>query len=329
MRSIIFLFLPALGILSLQAQSGKQPDYNNIYYWAAHPSKNDPSDSIPSFIADKHRDSTTDVFFIHPTTYMGGVRANWNADIDDKELNQHTDERTILNQASVFNASCRIYAPRYRQAHLRVFFLPNNPNSKKALDTAYEDVRNAFRHYLAKENKGRPIIIASHSQGTYHAIRLLKEFFDGTPLQKQLVCAYIVGAQVEKNAFEHIPLGTQPDATGCFLAWRSYKNGFIGRDVKRENGNSACINPITWKADFKMSQPDQHKGGIGAGFSEKYSGQITAIVNEKTGILWVNLPEQTEKKFMLARNYHVADYNLFYFDIRENVKQRIAAFFSK
>ena len=41
-----------------------------------------------------------------------------------------------------------------------------------------------------------PFIIASHSQGSTHAIRLLKEFVDSTTLQQQLVAAYIIGMQI-------------------------------------------------------------------------------------------------------------------------------------
>ena len=46
----------------------------------------------------------------------------WNADIDNEELNEKTDNSTILYQASVFNKYCRVFAPRYRQANLQAFF---------------------------------------------------------------------------------------------------------------------------------------------------------------------------------------------------------------
>jgi hypothetical protein len=45
-------------------------------------------------------------------------------------------------------------------------------------------VKTAFLYYLQHYNNGRPIIIASHSQGATHGKRLLKEFFDGKELQK-------------------------------------------------------------------------------------------------------------------------------------------------
>jgi len=60
---------------------------------------------------------------------------------------------------------------------------------QKNLELAYQDVKTAFEYYLKNWNQDRPIIIASHSQGSVHAQRLLKEFFEDKPLAKQLVAA--------------------------------------------------------------------------------------------------------------------------------------------
>src|SRR5205085_10789837 len=145
------------------------PDYSDLYYWAAHPSKWDPSDSIPNFLKDNGCDTSVDVFFLHPTTYIKGlVNASINADINDPAINALTDKEMLM-QASVFNANCRVFTPRYRQAHLKAYFQYKSPRSKKAFDLAYEDLRAAFQYYLDHWNKGRPIIIASHSQGSMHA----------------------------------------------------------------------------------------------------------------------------------------------------------------
>ena len=189
--------------------TGPAPDYSNQFYWAASPYKHDTSDSIPTFLKDEKRDGRVDVFFIYPTSYLGAANESdilqpggnrmevfnklkavaWNADLRDTVVNNRSDNRSILYQASVFNAAGRIFAPRYRQANIKAFFVPASAEAAKAFDLAYSDIKNAFMYYLKYENHGKPIIIASHSQGSLHAIRLLQEFFDGTPLQKQLVCA--------------------------------------------------------------------------------------------------------------------------------------------
>ena len=151
-----------------------EPDYTNLNHWAAHPDKWDVSDTIPLSLKNEKRDTTADVFFIHPTTFLKNKKhpKKWNADIHDAELNAKTDYSTILYQASVFNGSCRVFAPRYRQAHIASFFSDDTMNARKALTNAYEDIRKAFQHYLKYEHKGRPIIIAAHSQGTMLALHL-------------------------------------------------------------------------------------------------------------------------------------------------------------
>ncbi len=54
-----------------------------------------------------------DVFFLHPTTYF--THKTWNAPLSDQGANETTDQDILRNQASAFNACCRVYAPRYRQ----------------------------------------------------------------------------------------------------------------------------------------------------------------------------------------------------------------------
>jgi len=309
------------------------PDYSDLYYWAAHPGKWDYSDSIPSFLKNEVRDTSVDIFFLHPTTYTSNFQnSNMNGDVNDSILNHLTDVRTILYQASVFNGSCRVFAPRYRQAHLKAYFQMNSDQSKKAFDLAYEDLKSAFKYYLDHWNQGRPIIIAAHSQGSMHAVRLLQEFFDGKPLQKQLVCAYIVGWQIKKDDFKSLKFGNSPSQTGCVVGWRTYKKDKEDFLIKKENGNSLCVNPVSWTTDNNWTPKEMHKGAIGKDFNSLISKKLRVEVAPGINILWVEIPEEIEKKSALASrlgNFHIVDYNLFWLDIRENVKQRIDAYMHK
>jgi len=308
------------------------PVYSDLHYWAAHPYKRDYSDSIPSFLKDEVRDSSVDVFFLHPTTFIKDLlNTKMNANVNDPDLNYDTDTKTILYQASVFNGSCRVFAPRYRQAHLKAYFQYKSVESQQAFDLAYEDLKTAFQYYLDHWNKGRPIIIASHSQGSMHAIRLLKEFFDGKPLQKQLVCAYVVGWQIKKDDLKNIPFGTSPSQTGCIVGWRTYKKDKEDMLIKREDENSLCVNPISWTADNIRTNKEIHKGAVGKDFNKLISQKISVAVAPEINILWVEIPEDIEQRSGMASrlgNFHIADYNLFWMDIRENVKVRISKFFS-
>jgi hypothetical protein len=316
-----------LSSANIHNATGK-PDYTDLNFWAAHPWKKDPSDSVPEPLRSSFRgDSSVDVFFIHPTTLTASNDPRWNADINDAELNAKTDYTTILYQASVFNDRCRVFAPRYRQAHIRSFFISDSV-SEKYFDLAYEDVRAAFVYYLEHFNNGRPIIIASHSQGTKHAGRLLKEFFENKPLQNKLVCAYIIGLPVPEKYFSSLPPCKDSTSTGCFVTWRTFKSGYEGGSfVTKETEKMVVINPLTWTADSAYISSIHNKGGVLKQYNKIVPKVVSAQVHRN--ILWTSKPDVPGKLLLTQKNYHVGDINLFYMNIRENVATRIAAFLKK
>lgn len=310
---------------SFESISAK-PEFSKLNYWAAHPFKYDPSDNVPQSLPDQTKDSLADVFFIYPTSYTNmKMPEGWNANIDDDALNKKTDNSSILYQASVFNKYCRVFAPRYRQANLMAFFSENKDVPEAALDTAYVDVKNAFEYYLKNYNRGRPIIIASHSQGTLHAGKLLKEFFEGKELQKQLVCAYLIGLPVFTNYFSYLKPCNDSTATGCFVSWRTFKEGYTAPFIEREKQKAYVTNPLTWTMDTTFAPDDLNKGAVLRNFDKVIPRLVHAQVHGN--VLWVNKPDFFGSVFLTMKNYHIADYNLFYENIRENVGARIKAFF--
>ena len=304
----------------------QKPNYSDLNYWAAHPWKKDLSDSIPEPLrATYHQDSMADVFFIHPTTLTSNNDPRWNADIDDAKINAKTDYSSILYQAGVFNEKCRVFAPRYRQAHLKSFFIDDSV-SEKYFDIAYEDIKAAFIYSLANFNQGRPIIIASHSQGTKHAGRLLKEFFEGKPLQDKLICAYIIGLPITENYFTKLPACKDSLSTGCFVSWRTFKSGYTEpKFIAKENFKAIVINPLSWNSDTLFYSSAYNKGGVLKKFNKIIPRTVSAQVHHN--VLWTSKPNVFGKIFFTRKNYHIGDINLFYMNIRENVSARIAAYF--
>lgn len=301
------------------------PDYKDLHYWAAHPSKYDPSDSVPAALKkDYIHDTLADVFFIHPTTLTDYADTSWNASINNATINIKTDNSTILYQASVFNEHCRVFAPRYRQAHIRAFY-STKEESEKYFDIAYADIKTAFEYYLEHYNNGRPIIIASHSQGTLHAGRLLKEFFEGKPLQKKLLCAYLIGLPVPSDYFSQIHPCSDSLATGCFVSWRTFKSGYEPEFVKEEKFKAVVINPLTWTVTEDYIPASYNKGGVLQNFNKIIDHVVSAQVHNN--ILWASKPDVFGKILLTNKNYHIGDINLFYMNIRENVRTRIASYF--
>lgn len=305
-----------------------EPDYANLNYWAAHPWKWDPADSVSAPFRTEKRDSSVDVFFLHPTIFTEkNNKGQLNAFIDDAYLNAKTDYSSILYQASVFNQHARVFAPRYREAHISVYFRKDTASSFAALDLAYADIKKGFAYYLQHFNNGRPIIIASHSQGTTHALRLMKEFFESTPLQKQLVTGYLVGMYIPESYFSSLKLCEQPEETGCICGWRTYKKGFKPFYVKNEKGNSWVTNPLTWKTDQVYAPRSLNKGSVLLKFNKLYKNSTDAQIHD--GVIWTRKPKFPGSFLYFTRNYHAGDINLYYKNIRENVSLRIKSYFDK
>lgn len=302
-------------------------DYSNLKNWAAHPDKNDPADKIPSDseLENEQADTEVDVFFLHPTSLTKGKE--WNGDLNDAALNKKTDEGSIQYQASIFNSAGRIFAPRYRQANLQAYYTKDTASALAAFDLAYFDLKTAFEYYLKNWNKGRPIIIAAHSQGTQHAKQLMKEYFDGQNLGNRLVVAYLVGMPVTKNYFKNIPVCETPEQTGCFCSWRTFKQGYEPINRYPMSDKIAVVNPLSWTTDETFVPKSQHKGYVLLGFKAVREPSLGAQVHK--GILWVEKPTFKGSFLWRTDNYHVGDYNLFYFNIREDAKRRVGLFWKR
>jgi len=299
------------------------PDYNNVDFWAAHPNKQDPSDSVPKPLRGGRIDQPVDVFFLHPTTFTDPQKTNdLNARMDDDSLNLKTDQSPILYQASIFNKYANVWAPRYRQAHINMYWYKDTATALRAFDTAYSDIARAFEYFLAK-NPGRPFIIASHSQGTTHAKRLIKEYVDNSNLKNRLVAAYLVGIAVAPDEFKNIPVCKDSNQTGCFVSWRTYRRG-VESTGNTTDANAVVVNPLTWTTDSTMASKQLHRGAILYKFNSIIRKPNDAQIHNN--MLWISRPKFPGGFLYKTKNYHVGDYNLFYLNVQENVKRRIDLF---
>jgi Protein of unknown function (DUF3089) len=345
-KKIVYLYFILLILASFSSYSQKHfqivvpfdknnlppsPNYSEMKNWAAHPDISDFADIIPENklnLKDGQSEAQVDVFFVYPTiyTHQPTNKYTWNADVSDKELNVRIDTKTIKNQLTVFNGSCKIYSPRYRQAHYAVFTTSDSISAKSAIDLAYEDVKMAFEYYLKNYNYGRPIIIAGHSQGTLHAIRLLQDYFDTTELKNKLVEAYLVGMPVNDGMFSNIKLSTSPNQTGGYVSWNTFSKGFYPSYYKNGLNKATLVNPISWRADTTFTSYKDAKGTLGLKF--KISSHIISAKTQD-GLLWIDKPKIFGAAMIKTKIWHFADYNLFWMDIRDNVNLRINSFINR
>lgn len=205
-----------------------------------------------------------------------------------------------------------------------MYFEQNEEKKKAAFDLAYSDVKAAFQYYLDHYNQGRPIVIASHSQGTTHTQRLLKEFFSGTNLRNRLVAAYLIGMPVPANSFPDIPVCRDSTQTGCFLSWRTFREGYEEKPYDAMDSITTVVNPLTWSTSPEAATKEMNKGAVLYKFNKVYKATNDARIHGN--ILWISKPKFPGSAFYKSRNYHIGDINLFYVNIREDVRRRVGLF---
>jgi len=152
-----------------------------------------------------------------------------------------------------------------------------------------------------------------------HGSKLVKEFFDSTELESQLIAAYLPGVGIEPLYFNSLnPLET-PEATGGYVSWNTYKSGKLPKRYQSYYEGRVTSNPITWN-DQQQTTFENHKGLLYYN-KEIYPESITVEMID--GMIWASLPKVPKRFFMsFIKNYHAFDINLFWKDISENAVLR-------
>ena len=315
--------------------------YQSPAMWIARPDlANNPATWLPTG-APKTTSERPEVavFFLHPTSYLDND--HWNAPLADKE----TNERAALfvhGQASVFNATGNVWAPRYRQAAFGAF-LTDQPEAGKAMALAYRDVLMAFDAFMAAQKPDTPIILAGHSQGTMHLLHLLKDRVAGRPISKRIIAAYAVGWPISIAAdlpALGLPACRKPDQPGCIASWQSYGEPADYADVakvydarpgltgKVRGDAYLCTNPLSGGASAE-APVSANLGTLKNSADLKTGELVTGAVGAKCdakGYLLIGEAPDLGPYVLPGNNYHVYDYSLFWANIRADVARRVAAF---
>jgi hypothetical protein len=196
-----------------------------------------------------------DCFYVYPTisTDPGG-----NSDLvpgDTQEL------FVVRQQGARLGSVCRFFAPVYRQVTLTALVANLGGGNAVPVDRelGYGDVLDAWKHYVANDNRGRGVLLIGHSQGAGVLTRLIREEIDPNPeLRDRLVSAMLLGTSVQVpegqdvgGDFANIPLCRARRQTGCVVSYASFRatvpppsNSRFGRST-RPGWKAACTNPAS------------------------------------------------------------------------------------
>ena len=241
--------LPRLALLALSvaatdafAQStaaSPSTDYSNPRVWLCRPDRPSACDvDLSTTVVGRHGRSTVerarldpkapvDCFYVYPTVSTDTTTLS--------DLVPDDTERNVVRlQFARFGTKCRLFAPMYRQLTLAAMGRANAAGieSPDFLGVGYEDVRAAWRYYLAHDNGNRGVVLIGHSQGTSILTELIRREIDGTPMQSRIVSALLIGGpegvlvprgRDVGGTFAHMPLCRAATHTGCVVAYSSFR----------------------------------------------------------------------------------------------------------
>lgn len=329
------------------------PDYAEVSAWLARPGAGPANDGAINDGAIAGPDAA--VFFVHPTTWLKGE--SWNQPPEAFSGDRVLHRTIVPNQLSAFESCCALWAPHYRQATFYAF-LTAGDDGRKALERAYGDVARAFDVFLAATEPA-PFVLAAHSQGSLHAMRLLRERIAGTPAADRLAAAYLPGYPFPADAGSPVPL-CGIVGSGCLASWNAVERGAPttrlfeqawqpadGSYDRAAIGEAICVNPLSWRADGAPVPAADNPGSYRAGFVDGALEQpaipldpaipfdpaipldpaVTGAHCDRRGILRITRPAiEAYRKAPLGPGWrHVQEYALFWESIRRDAVRRVEA----
>lgn len=265
--TLVALSIASTDVFAQSSNASPATDYANPQVWLCRPGRPGACDvdlsttviardgGVTVERATMNPRAPVDCFYVYPTVSTDTSSLS-DLVADDAERN------VIRLQLARFGTTCRLFAPMYRQLTLAAMGRANAAGieSPDFLGAGYQDVRAAWRHYLAHDNGNRGIVLIGHSQGTSILTELIRREIEGTPVQSRIVSALLIGGpdgvlvprgEDVGGTFARMPLCRATTQTGCIVAYSSFRatappgaNTRFGR-ARDSTLVAACTNPAT------------------------------------------------------------------------------------
>ena len=269
-----------------------------------------------------------DVFLIPPT--VDTLSPSNSVDLNDKLKGRFVNALDM--ERGIFEETCRMYAPYYRQMSINAYGLPADQRIQ-AREVAYRDIADAFQWYLDNANDGRPVILAGFSQGGELCLEIMKDFYGGNSeeavgLRDRLVAVYAMGWRLTEEMTEEfpqlVPAKGETD-TGVVICF-DCEDGTIDNTIIIPRGvKSLSINPLNWETDDTMAERTLNKGAvmeIGGIPIPEFCG---AYIGDRGQIVVTDIDRDDYPPVLdLFPNgsYHLYDYMFFFTNLKDNVALR-------
>lgn len=285
------------------------------------PPKPDYSDSSMWYIRDRGGDA--DIFYVISTEtgdHMIGNDTCHFADVRDSYLRGRM-EHEMHAVDSFYSGRLNYFSPYYRQASMQSWATEELAMSRIPLPM--KDCVESFQYYIEHFNQSRPFILAGFSQGSYALVEIMKQMPDS--IAKRMVAAYCIGYKITRKdtaSCRHLHPAQGATDTGVTICFNSAKTPNCGIPIVSE-GNIFCINPVNWRTDT-VSAPFVFYG-------RKQNDTLSASLDPQSRLVLVS--GYTNDKPMpvigVPGNYHHLELKFYYPYIRQNMADRVDAYYRK
>lgn len=304
------------------ANENKGIDYSKNTNWLSLPSSNSQK---------------TDIFYLYPTAWNKVKKNEPNiCEINNPIMLKNT-KRSLKFLASEFHTLGNVYSPYYRQAdsgYLSTLTFEQQDEFLTGIPKS--DIFAAFDYYIKNYNQGRPYILVSHSQGSMLMLELLSKYMKENPrIYEKMVAAYVIGCSVTKDYLEknpHLKFAQGPNDTGVIISYNTEAPEIKGTNpILRPNAIS--INPISWTIEETPATTEKNLGSIvfnKLGFTKTVKNYADACVNKNRGTV-ICTSVNSKKLCKMSKRfpqgvYHCFDYAFYYYNLKENAKNRANIF---
>ncbi len=277
-------------------------------------------------------DKDVDVFLVCP---LVDTRSERNAyDLNDKLKGRFVSALDM--EKGIYEDVGRLYSPYYRQMSAGAYRLPE-AEREKTKAVAYADVSAAFRWYLDHENGGRPLVLAGFSQGSEMCLELLKEFFgdtaEGEALRARLVTVFAIGWRVteaDTQAYPQIVPAQGEKDLGTVVSFDCEDGSLTETIILPAGVKTLSINPLNWKTDETPADRSENLGAVMSTGAEPIPALCGAYIGDRgqlvvTDVAAGDYPPGLD--LFPAGAYHVYDYLFFFMNLKQNLSDRVAAYF--
>lgn len=212
------------------------------------------------------KDHDVDVFYLYPTSVLAEVKDDVCEDIAFMKKTAHIN---YLLSADTFASFTNMYAPYYRQ--LSGVAILKNPTEEKLYNAlgsnvTRTDVYAALDYYFEHCNKGKPYILAGHSQGSIALKHVLSEYMEIHPeYLENMVACYAIGWYFPQSWFDahpRIKKAAGETDTGVLITWNTEGPGGTKFSLTVGNHDGFCINPLNWRTDETPADVSLNKGSV-------------------------------------------------------------------